>query len=822
VNPVAAKENRVRQSPTGSAEAQAARGYETDDLDGAYAALVLFAGIVAAGIALSGYVCRLGFADNSVYEWATYVGVSWFLLHFSIAARMFLRTFGVTTHNHWWASHALLGLAALSLMALSGVEQTTIALSARAVFVVVGTVAFVASSVSLLRLWPWRNSATLIGFAVFFALYAIGASWGIGYQNPLLVEGICFGHAQIDTLYHATIANMIRTYGVPSTGLDGLPYILYHVGSHWLFARLSNLINIPVIDFYNRAYAVIFVPFGLSSLGIFATAMIPRWQSFAEMGMAEIAPEAAQRQTGALRIGPLFWFVLVAAYVGLLPYAAGYLPIIARNSVIVSESYAVAVAVSLLGAAAVVSYFRDSYNSPDLWMADRVLGIFLLSAVAGAAGFFKISVMLVLIAASGFLFFRVRPYLYRSGAAATLLATATLAAAFAYPFVSNPAYDNMTGFVPFGFLRTNVDPQWWPYFWLVYYAWLWIFTALRLREEGVRTIRELRTSLREGRLLDLEFLLAVAFAGTAPGLVLATDSSHYFSDYQQWMAVGFLLATLTRNPIAPQSAESVAATASGAGGRPARQATRPWSERFTVAKAFAVVLVLAIAGTLISNVLVLLNGTLSTVLASQGFTLEKPDARVELLESGFDGARRRIAAQDAVIERRFQSDKNILAVLRSLDRTPFSEKRRTLLYIPKTNRHYWDLLHGPYSPKDGPFVATALSGIAMIDGLYIRPEGDFWTGYSYQHYDCPIVNVERPPLEEYLPTLRKRCLEMGFTQLIVIVSDRDGVSHARKYDCRETTPTPVDTSKKAAIRQPAPEEAHREHQLLAGHADSIF
>ena len=182
----------------------------------------------------------------------------------------------------------------------------------------------------------------------FFALYAIGASWGIGYQNPLLVEGICFGHAQIDTLYHATIANMIRTYGVPSTGLDGLPYILYHVGSHWLFARLSNLINIPVIDFYNRAYAVIFVPFGLSSLGIFATAMIPRWQSFAEMGMAEIAPEAAQRQTGALRIGPLFWFVLVAAYVGLLPYAAGYLPIIARNSVIVSESYAVAVAVSLL------------------------------------------------------------------------------------------------------------------------------------------------------------------------------------------------------------------------------------------------------------------------------------------------------------------------------------------------------------------------------------------------------------------------------------------------------------------------------------------
>jgi len=270
---------------------------------------------------------------------------------------------------------------------------------------------------------------------------------------------------------------------------------------------------------------------------------------------------------------------------------------------------------------------------------DRVSGIILLSAVAGAAGFFKISVMLVLIAASGFLFVRVRPYLHRSGTAATLLVTATLAAAFAYTFVSNPAYDNMTRFVPFGFLRTNVDPQWWPYFWLLYYAWLWLVIAVRLREERICTIRELRTSFREGRLLDLEFLLAVAFAGTAPGLVLATDGSHYFSDYQQWMAVGFLLAALTRNLIVPQSAESVAAPASVAAGRPARQASGPWSERFTVARAFAVLLVLAMTGTMISNVLVLLNGTLSTVLTARGFTLENPDARDELLESGLDGAR---------------------------------------------------------------------------------------------------------------------------------------------------------------------------------------
>jgi hypothetical protein len=128
------------------------------------------------------------------------------------------------------------------------------------------------------------------------------------------------------------------------------------------------------------------------------------------------------------------------------------------------------------------------------------------------------------------------------------------------------------------------------------------------------------------------------------------------------------------------------------------------------------------------------------------------------------------------------TDKNVIALLRGLDRLPLEEKRRSLLYIPKTNRQFWDLLHTAYSPKDSPLVAPALSGIAMLDGLYDRPEGDVWSGYGYQHYPCPIEKQKQPPLDEYLPLLKQRCAKLGMTQLLVI-DEREGRSEVRKFEC---------------------------------------
>ena len=54
------------------------------------AAVGLFSAIVAVVLAAVGYLLRFGFPDNSPVEWAKYVGLSWFLVSFSLIARRLL------------------------------------------------------------------------------------------------------------------------------------------------------------------------------------------------------------------------------------------------------------------------------------------------------------------------------------------------------------------------------------------------------------------------------------------------------------------------------------------------------------------------------------------------------------------------------------------------------------------------------------------------------------------------------------------------------------------------------------------------------------
>ncbi len=136
------------------------------------AAIALFSAIVAVAVAGIGFLLRLGFADNSPFDWAKYVGLSWFLVHFSLVARKLLRIDGARHSTSWWTSHASLTLAALALAALAGVGQTraepqtfdpTLFLrGAAAVFSVLGAAGFVLALAAVMaRAAPARSLAGL-------------------------------------------------------------------------------------------------------------------------------------------------------------------------------------------------------------------------------------------------------------------------------------------------------------------------------------------------------------------------------------------------------------------------------------------------------------------------------------------------------------------------------------------------------------------------------------------------------------------------------------------------------------------------------------
>jgi hypothetical protein len=774
-------------------------------LEATYAQAAFFASLMAPVIAAIGFLGRLGFPDNSLLKWGEFVGLSWFLIHFSYAARKLLRTHYDAPPARWWQGHAPLTLAGLALVAGCGAVQGDVTYVFGKAFAILGTAALTLRLVEHARsLLPLRVVCLFL-FALLMGLYAAGSVWGEGFENPLFVENLCNGYAHIDTLYHATLANMLRTYGVCSTGLDGLPVAPYHFGSHWIFARLSNLLDLPVIDFYNLAYPVIFAPFTTFSLLTFAVSVAEIWRGpgrSLEQSSGGVAAASArsEKRRGTDRVsvpfdagfripGLLFWVLVAAGVIGVLPRGAGVEPLTRSALVFASESYGMAISVALLGIAAVSALSRDIARAPRMRSIDVVLGFVFLSALPSIVGLLKISVMMLLMAAAAWFFVRLRIYRYKVVVAALCFALAFLS--WDWLLIYQPEYGRSAALTPFSLLKALVGFTWWSYYWLFCFAWTVLFVVLRVREERALTLGELWAAFRERKLLDVEFVLIIAVLGSVPEILLGDYSStHYFADDQHWLALGLTLAVVLR-PMGPvgQHFPAPAPNRVSAWAQPhAAGATSntAWLDRITMPNVLASLLGLFVVGTLVLNTSALLSGVAGILKGSLGL----PPSATSPLDAAWNGnlsqAREILDRQAMAIDQRMRTDKNIIRVLRDLGRLPLKEKRRTLLYIPKTNLQFWDLLHGPYSPKDGPFVAPALSGLAMLDGLYSPSKDDPWIGYV-SYYDYPYLNPPyekrpQPPLNEYLPILKKRCVAQGMNQLIVI-EERNGRMEVHKFDC---------------------------------------
>lgn len=81
-----------------------------------------------------------------------------------------------------------------------------------------------------------------------------------GYVTFDLFQRAAAGEVHQDTLFHASIAAMLKHYGVVSTGLHGLVETPYHAFSHGLFASISNLASVPVLDVYGSTAQILFTP----------------------------------------------------------------------------------------------------------------------------------------------------------------------------------------------------------------------------------------------------------------------------------------------------------------------------------------------------------------------------------------------------------------------------------------------------------------------------------------------------------------------------------------------------------------------------------
>ncbi|MCI5114374.1 MAG: hypothetical protein D3921_07270 [Candidatus Electrothrix sp. AW1] len=212
-------------------------------------------------------------------------------------------------------------------------------------------------------LYALRSLLTLhhIDFKTAFLMATVATVTILGvdaYTSFDMLPRLYAGNVHQDTLFHASIASMIKNYGVSSTGLHGLVETPYHTLSHVLMGAVSLLSHKGVVEVYGVANWVLFAPLLIFSITVFC-AMLDRSSRLAL---------------------PLLWGV-TSVLLTVMPFLFRRWSV--WNSFFVSESYLVSLGLFLLGSGLL---YKRCLSIGDLLL------VFLLTAMMATA---KVSVGLV-------------------------------------------------------------------------------------------------------------------------------------------------------------------------------------------------------------------------------------------------------------------------------------------------------------------------------------------------------------------------------------------------------------------------------------------
>jgi hypothetical protein len=681
--------------------------------DRSFGTVAASASFLAIGLASIYWTARAGLA-NPVRPVIEATALSLFMINAPHAAQLVTRR--VSPALSWRTSWSAYWLLSVLLTVLAG---RFVGNSALGVVAVAGVVAFAVMLASWLRSGsPWRSAVVVFG-SLAFSTFAGGVVWGRIYKSPLFMEMLsATGIVHHDPVSLAGLANMLLTYRIPSPGLDGLPPMAYHWGTPWMFAQLSELLGTSTLEFYNFGYVITILPFFFGGILCFAT---------------ELRVTLARSGSADLRNNLRLLLIFLVAVVGVFPITGMDAMGVWTSNLVISESYAAGLPVALLLLAMTVTWWKAERRD---WIFPALVlpvGILLL-------GYLKISLMIL-----GFLavmYAGTRKRLYRRPAFVLIGIALTLAFFHTYGSVSLP--EHREGIVPLDYLKGFVPPAWWPFFFLIHLFWSWLYVALRLRSEEVRTLAGLRAAMKDNRILDAEIVALIALAGVGPGLVTHIDggSAFYFSDIQRWISVGLLIA--------------------GAGSMIKVDAPG-WipKGRFSFGAVPIRTLFLALVAL--------------PMLFSMGSNFVYWTQRMKAMNMTT------LAAVDAAGGIEKTKNHVLLSELRSLAAIPRIERSRTALFIPQTETKYWKLLERPGACSFSGHVAPTLTGIAMVDGM--PPFGCPLSRY----YGLGLFEKRARPQApgDTLPqTLCARASRSGLTRVMTVHFDSTGRATRRVDECR--------------------------------------
>jgi hypothetical protein len=621
------------------------------------------------------------------------------------------------SRKHWLLCGPMVSLLTVLTVTAIGLSPVGGSAAIAAVIAGVGVVACAWNMVAVVVRIGLLRTVALLSLGLFLGLYAESMYWRVDSVHDVVYpESIVAGRVEKDIAFEADVINMIATYKVASTGLDGLPPLRYHNGSLWMAEGLRRLCGFRAIDFLAFGYGILLIP-------LYVVAFF---------GCAELLRGAVRQESD---VPPFtFWAAGVVAFVGIFPFTGDPMQLNFNEIIINSDSFLLAISFSLLLIAAAV-WFHGSLSARGyVWtLHEKIAVAVLLPAVLGLIGWVKISQIYLLLGLAAYLCWRVkwlRIWPFVLGIAVSALTLAAMV------YLDRGALQS--SFAPLNFDR--ISPEWVPYFFVVYFAWAWLLLLVWARIHGTRSLGELVRAAKAGETLLVELAFVTVVTGLIPYLLINFNSPDwkYFTDFQGVIAGVFVVALLPQF----RSADML-------------QGMRDGSLRVTTA--------------LLLGVTVAIGGHLFITTVAATYRMLKRGCETRAVLAGLPATAWRqelgqIRARRSVVAAALADRVQLIQCLDRLGDQPTQQRRGTVLYIPKTDRTYWDMRQ----LGDGatPFIAPALAGLPMVDGL---PEyediGWARVGWGYPQYELPSGH-EDP--KENLDRATDKARKDGFRKLVVL------------------------------------------------------
>lgn len=498
-----------------------------------YLHVSFFCSIIPLFSAAAYILMRTGFEENHAADCIKLTGTAFFLLFLPDISNRILHLAG-RGHlgGRWYLCEAILPLYGLLFLFVTGYLAL---FSQSALFVLpvgLGYIFWIISGISFIRSANVIYLITGLLLTLFFCIWVAALT-----VRPAMLERIVAGNTEIDFWFHTAMSQMLKTYGIPSSGFDGTPWMYYHYGNHLLTANLSALLKIPVYVMYSVGYAVIIVPL-----------FFKMYLTFAFTARSILAGNTGR--VSHPRIGYATAFLFLCIFMQIIKNL--YTGLFLGYNFLGSESYTAGLSVMFAICSICLTFW---YGKPETGKQTDFSFFFLFLPVALAVlGFLKISLLYLALVIAGYLFFRLGLYkkgyywlagfvLAGIGLSVYLATVETTFMGATFMGARQLGYEGRAE--PFYFFR-HTHPFEPVDFFVFFYLWshLYCIAFLLLRPAG--SIRQLFRSGQSNATVSVELVLLICIAGLVPSffLLLAGGNAMYFAGFQALFSSALLIAIL--------------------------------------------------------------------------------------------------------------------------------------------------------------------------------------------------------------------------------------------------------------------------------------